>query len=63
LKHMLRRAERPVAVEGLFESRERRAARLVTKRRFRGRPSHRELWGRFPASVGTIPQGPPVVKR
>jgi hypothetical protein len=43
LKHMLRRAERPVAVEGLFESRERRAARLVTKRHFRGRPRMGDL--------------------
>jgi hypothetical protein len=50
LTHMLRRAQRSVAVEGLFESLERRAARLVTKRHLKGR-SRRVPGSVFP-SVG-----------
>jgi hypothetical protein len=56
LKHMLRRAGCPVAVEGLFESRERRAARLGTKRHFRGRPRMGDL-GPLPGECGNHSSG------
>ena len=53
LTHMLCRAQCPVAMEGLFETLERRAARLVTKRHLKGRsrggtgPASERWWEPF----------------
>jgi hypothetical protein len=49
LTRLLRRAERPVAMEGLFESLERRAGSLATKRSHGGPwpPHSQRAWELF----------------